>query len=139
MAYADFSEAYLTWLKSQIDYIAGEPYTNFRIEIDPTFEVTSFKQSVDINQQKIFHNAADDQVATLRALKEIDKTPSDYLTEYEAALEFEIDMIQSTAIEVANTHDNQESSDNSTSSFNATFAPKVVDNFGRFNPMRIFD
>ena len=139
MAYQEYAQSYIEWLQGQLDYIAGDPYTNFRIEIDPTYEVTSFTQSVDVNQQKIFHNAADDQVATLRALKEIDKTPSSYLEEYKTMINNEMNLIQASASEVENTHQTQESSDKSTVTFNATFAPTIIADFGKYQPMRIFE
>lgn len=138
MAYKDFSEAYLKWLQSQLDYIEGKPYANFIVSIDPTYEVTSFKQAIDVNQQKIFHNAADDQVAHLRSMKEISKTPSDYMAEYEAYLKLEMGLIQSATSEIDNTHEVQKASDNSTMLFYSTFAPKALAEVGKYNPMRIF-
>ena len=139
--YADFSTAYLTWLKSQLDYINNsKAYVNFSVTIDPSYEITSFKQATDVNQQQIFHNAADDQVAVLRAIKEIAKSPSDYLDEYATYLGFEMATIQATANTVNNTHNTQISSNSgkATLSFFSTFAPDAMNDFGQYNPMRIF-
>ena len=141
MAYADFSTTYLAWLKSQLDYVDNSGvYSNLTITIDPSYEVTSFKQATDANQQQIFHNAADDQVAFLRAIKEIAKDPSDYLDEYADYLAFEMASIQATANTVSNTHATQISSTSgkATLDFFATLAPDAMNDLGKYNPMRIF-
>ena len=137
MAYKDFADSYVKWLQSQLEYLNGKPYANFFVTINPTYEITAFKNSIDINQQKIFHNAADDQVAFLRTLTEINKKPSDYLNEYEDYLNFEISLIQAAASEIENTHKTQDSSSKTTLQFYSNFAPKILDDLGRYNPMRI--
>ena len=140
--YADFSTAYLTWLKSQLDYINNsKAYVNFSVQIDPSYEITSFKQATDSNQQQVFHNAADDQVSMLRTIKEIVKNPSDYLQEYAIYLAFEMSQIQTTANNVSNTHNTQITSisGKATLSFFSTFAPDAMNDFGKYNPMRIFE
>ena len=139
MAYKDFSKSYLDWLQSQLDYINGKPYINFSVSIDPTYEITAFKQAINIKQQNVFHNAADDQVAHIRALTEIDKTPSDYLAEYETCVNSDIKFIQAMSQEIESIHQIQDSSDKSTLQFYSTFAPKVLDDLARYNPMRIFE
>jgi hypothetical protein len=139
MAYADFSEIYVAWLQSQLDYIDGKPYANLSVSIDPTYEVTAFKNSVDVNQQKIFHNAADDQVGYLRSIKEIAKSPSDYLNEYADYLKFEMNIVQSNSQKIANTHKVQDNSDKATLNFYATFSPDILAHLATYNPMRIFN
>ena len=140
MAYADFSQAYLTWIKSQVAYISGSPYANLQLaSVDPTFEVQAFKNSTDVNQQIIFHNAADDQTALYRSLKEIAKDPSDYLDEYSVYLEYEQGLVQTTMQKVANTHNAQKFASPDALNFYTTFAPDLMASLGKYNPMGIFD
>jgi hypothetical protein len=140
MAYADFATAYLSWLQSQIAYVNDEAdYQNFTIDaIDPTFEVTSFKNSTEVNQLQIFHNAADDQVAYLRSLNEMTKTPSDYLDEYVTYLEYETGLIQNAATNIVNIHTDQ-TNINSVKmlEFMNAFAPDAMIDLSAYNPMRI--
>lgn len=139
MAYKDFSDSYIAWLNSQLDYVNGGLYSNFFVTIDPIYEVTSFKQSVDINQQQVFHNAADDQVGYKRQINEINKTPLDYLLEYEDSIKFELELVNSTAKNVDTMHKIQESTSKSTLQFYANFAPKALDNLSKYNPSRILE
>ena len=140
MAYADFASAYISWLQSQLDYINKSGiYSNFYVNIDPSYEVQAFKNAADINQQQIFHNAADDQVGILRALKEIQKTPSDYLSEYADFLDNEIAMVQASVLSIKNTHDLQNNSDKAAIKFYSAFSPDVLTYLSTYNPMRIFD
>ena len=139
MAYADYSTAYLNWLQGQLNYINGSAYANFQLaKIDPSFEVQSFKNSTDISQQIIFHNAADDQVATLRSLKEIAKQPSDYFDEYATFLAFEQVLMQTTATKVDTTHSNQQNAPSDALNFYSTFAPDLMVSLGLYDPMAIF-
>lgn len=138
MAYSDFATAYLAWLESQLAYINdGADYVNFEVSsIDPTFEVTAFKNSTDVNQQQIFHNAADDQVALQRSLNEITKSPSDYLTDYAIYLESEQGLVQTIASIVEDTHANQPENNN-TLTFMNNFAPAMMADFASYEPTRI--
>ena len=138
MAYAGYATSYLAWLKSQVDYLKGKAYLNFFLDIDPKYEVTAFKQAVDVNQQKVFHNAADDQVACLRTLKEIMKSPSSYFDEYEAYLNLEMSLIQSNASVVENTHQIQSNSTRDSINFYSNLASEEMSALGKYDPMRIF-
>ena len=137
MAYADFATAYLAWLQNQLDYCKGKAYQNFFMTIDPGYEVSSFKQSTTTNQQKTFHNAADDLVAYQRGLNEIYKTPADYIEEYAVYLAFEQGIIQATAKHVDNTHENQNNSNSNTADFNRTLGGKSLDYLAKYEPDRV--
>ena len=140
MAYSDYSQAYITWLQNQVSYVTGSEYANFQLaSIDPSFEVQAFKNSTDVNQQIIFHNAADEQAATFRSLKEIAKNPSDYLNEYATFLAYELGLVQGTAQKVANTHTAQSNTSKDALNFYTTFAPDLMAALGQYDPMSIFN
>jgi hypothetical protein len=140
MGYADFSKAYLDWIKTQLDYVnESKPYTNFKVTgIDPKFEINGFRTSSSVEQQKTYHNAADDQVGFMRCIREMEKSPSDYLQDYADYLIYEQGNIQAIATSVDNIHNNQNNTEDNTASFNAIFAPAVIGTFSEYNPTRIF-
>ena len=140
MGYSDFSKSYLEWIKTQLDYVKNnKPYTNFKVSgIDPKFEINSFRTSSSVEQQKVYHNAADDQVGFMRCIREIEKSPSDYLQDYADYLVFEQGNIQAIATTVDNIHSNQNNTNDNTSVFNAVFAPAVIGTFSEYDPTRIF-
>lgn len=101
--YQQYAKQYQKYLAGCAEWISGKSSAeNFECDINPKAELNALKNSSSSEQLIHTSNAYYDQVAMSRSLKEIYKTPNDYLqqyVEYNAAL---VKSLDSTSKEVTN-------------------------------------
>lgn len=107
MAFQQFLEKYKSFLTNWGKSASGEGTTEtFDHEINTKQELNSLQNASTINDMVQLSNGYYDQVGIGRAIKELYKTPKDYLADFKLYNETLIKQLDNMGIEIANSTTN---------------------------------
>jgi len=106
MAYQDYVDKFKEHLQGWGAFASGEgSCKNFNTKISTAQELNALRNAVSAEQLIHLSNAYYDQVAVGRAIKELYKTPKDYLEQFEAANKERLDDLNVLGAEVTSQHE----------------------------------
>ena len=133
--YLKFADDMVIWYDKIIDYAKNKrSHENLKIDIDPLPEVNKVKISAYAQDVAVMQNAAEEQIAVYRAMRERDRTASFYFASWLQFIEWEKKQITKFKPLVEERHPFIATNSKETQLFYRQMNPVGVEHLDRYDP-----